>query len=208
MSAVRLKICGLTREADVDAAVAAGADAIGFVLWPDSPRAVSPERAAALGRRLPPWTARVGVMVAPTPADAAVAVAAARLTVLQLHAVGDLTPYLTLGVPLVLVRRLEAAEAGVTPAGATLMLDAHDPVRHGGTGRRIDWDRAAAIAAREPIVLAGGLTADNVADAIARVRPYGIDVSSGVEDAPGVKSSPRIAAFAEALRRAAAGIPV
>jgi phosphoribosylanthranilate isomerase len=207
MNGVRLKICGLTREADVGAAVAAGADAIGFVLWPDSPRAVSAARAAALGRLLPPWTARVGVMVAPSPDDAAAAVRDARLTALQLHGVLDVAPYADLGVPLVLVRALDVAEAEPTPPGATLMLDAHDPVRHGGTGRTIDWSRAAAIAAREPIVLAGGLTADNVAEAVTRVRPYGVDVSSGVEDTPGLKSSSRIAAFADALRRASAGIP-
>lgn len=207
MTPVRLKICGLTRESDVDAAVAAGADAIGFVLWPGSPRAVSPARAATLGRRLPPWTARVGVMVAPSRADAADAIVTARLTALQVHAVEDLAWLEDLSVPVVAVRSLDAAEAAATPAGVTLMLDAHDPVRHGGTGRPIDWTRAAAIAAREPIVLAGGLTPDNVADAIARVRPYGIDVSSGVEDAPGLKSPSRIAAFAEALRRASAGIP-
>lgn len=208
MSPVRLKICGLTREGDVDAAIAAGADAIGFVLWPDSPRAVTPGRAAALGRRLPPWTARVGVMVAPSPDDAAAAVAAARLTALQLHAVLDVAPYAGLGVPMVIVRDLDQAEATATPPGTTLMLDAHDPVRHGGTGRAIDWVRASAIAAREPLVLAGGLTADNVADAVTRVRPYGIDVSSGVEDAPGLKSATRIAAFADALRRASAAISV
>lgn len=206
MTGVRLKICGLTREADVDAAVAAGADAVGFVLWPDSPRAVSTERAAVLGRRLPPWTARVGVMVAPSPGDARTAIAAAAVTVLQVHGVTDPAPFMALGVPLVVVRDLEGAETVATPHGATLMIDAHDPVRHGGTGRTIDWTRAAAIAAREPIVLAGGLTADNLADAVARVRPYGIDVSSGVEDAPGLKSPSHIAAFAEALRRATAGL--
>ncbi len=89
------------------------------------------------------------------------------------------------------------------PAGTTLMLDAYDPRRHGGTGRPVDWGRAAAIARRERLVLAGGLTADNVAEAIAVVRPYGVDVSSGVEETPGIKSASRLLAFVEVARRSA-----
>lgn len=202
MTAARIKICGLTREADVDAVAAAGVDAVGFVLWPGSPRAVSPGRAARLGRRLPPWTARVGVMVGPTADEAAAAVREGGLTALQLHGVEDPAPFAGLPVPLVVVRTLDLAERGPTPAGAMLMLDAHDPARHGGTGQPIDWDRAARLAAREPLILAGGLTAGNVAEAIRLVRPWGLDVSSGVEEAPGAKSSERIAQFVAAARRA------
>jgi phosphoribosylanthranilate isomerase len=89
----------------------------------------------------------------------------------------------------------------VAPGGTTLLLDAHDPVRHGGTGRTIDWSRARAIAARERLVLAGGLTAENVGRAIADVCPYGVDVSSGVEATPGIKSAERMRAFVEAVRQ-------
>lgn len=200
MSRVRLKICGLTREADVDAVAALDVDAVGFVLWPGSPRALTPRRAAVLGRRLPPWTARVGVMVGPSATEAAEAVRVANLQVLQLHGVDEPSPYLALGVPVVWVTSLDGAEATPTPDGTTLMLDASDPVRHGGTGTTIDWSRAASLARRERLVLAGGLSVTNVAEAIARVQPYGIDVSSGVESAPGHKSLERLQAFVAAVR--------
>ncbi len=200
MNRVRLKICGLTREADIDAVAALDVDAAGFVLWPASPRAVVPAVAAALGRRLPPWMSRVGVMVRPTPAEATAAVREGGINVLQVHGVDDVTPLLALEVPVVWVTALDRAEAAPTPPGTTLMLDAVDPVRQGGTGRTIDWSRAASLARRERLILAGGLTADNVATAIAAVRPYGIDVSSGVESAPGLKSLDRLRQFVAAVR--------
>lgn len=206
MSRARLKICGLTREADVDAVAALGVDAVGFVLWQGSPRAITPRRAAVLGRRLPPWTVRVGVMVGPSAAEAAEAVRVANLQVLQLHGIDEPSPYLALGVPVVWVASLDGAEATPTPDGTTLMLDASDPVRHGGTGVTIDWSRAAALARRERLVLAGGLTAANVAEAIARVQPYGVDVSSGVESAPGHKSLERLQDFVAAVRSSSAEI--
>lgn len=206
MSRVRLKICGLTREADVDAVAALDVDAVGFVLWPGSPRAVTPRRAAVLGRRLPPWTPRVGVMVGPSATEAAEAVRVANLQVLQLHGVDEPSPYLALGVPVVWVTSIAGAEATPTPEATTLMLDASDPVRHGGTGQTIDWSRAATLARRERLVLAGGLTAGNVAEAIARVQPYGLDVSSGVESAPGHKSLERLQAFVAAVRSSSAEI--
>ncbi|MBP7776913.1 MAG: phosphoribosylanthranilate isomerase [Acidobacteria bacterium] len=207
MSSVRLKICGLTRETDVDAVAALDVDAVGFVLWPGSPRAVTPAAAAVLGRRLPPWMARVGVMVGPTPAEASVAVRQGGLSVLQVHEVDDVTPLVALGVPIVWVTSLDRAAETPTPAGATLMVDAVDPVRHGGTGRPIDWARAADLARRERLVLAGGLTAENVARAIAMVRPYGVDVSSGVESAPGLKSPERLRQFVAAVRQPSVELP-
>jgi phosphoribosylanthranilate isomerase len=202
MTRLRLKICGLTREADVDAVAALDIDAVGFVLWPGSPRAVTPAAAAALGRRLPPWTARVGVMVGPSVAEAAQAVREGGLSALQLHGVDDVAPFLALNIPLAWVASLDHAEAATMPAGATMMVDAVDPARHGGTGRTIDWTRAAALAGRERLILAGGLTAANVAEAIGRVRPYGLDVSSGVESAPGLKSPERLRQFVTAVRHA------
>lgn len=201
MTRLRIKICGLTREADVEAVAALDIDAVGFVLWPGSPRAVTPATAAALGRILPPWTARVGVMVTPSVVEAALAVREGGLSALQLHGVDDVAPFLALHVPLAWVASLDRAEAATTPAGATLMVDAVDPARHGGTGRVIDWTRAAALAGRERLILAGGLTAANVAEAIGRVRPYGVDVSSGVETAPGLKSSERLRQFVSAVRQ-------
>jgi phosphoribosylanthranilate isomerase len=201
MNRVRLKICGLTREVDVDAVAALDVDAVGFVLWAGSPRAVPVARAASLSRRLPPWTARVGVLVRPSRDEAAAALQDGGLQVLQLHDVTDPTPFLALGAPVVLVTSLDRAEIAPTPAGTTLMVDAHDPVRHGGTGRTIDWTRAAVLATRERLVLAGGLTSDNVGEALRLVRPYGVDVSSGVEEAPGHKSAVRLQQFVAAVRR-------
>jgi phosphoribosylanthranilate isomerase len=199
---VRIKVCGLTREEDIDAAVAADVDAVGFVLWAGSPRAVTAARARELARRLPPWVTRVGVMVNPAPDDAAAAVATAGLGALQLHAVGDPAPFLSQGVPLVWVAALDpSAPSPVAPEGTTLMIDAHDPDRHGGTGRMVDWGRAADLARTHRLVLAGGLTPDNVAAAVARVRPYGVDVSSGVEIAPGIKCADRLRRFVLAVRQ-------
>jgi phosphoribosylanthranilate isomerase len=199
---VRVKICGITRPDDAAAAAQAGADAIGFVLWPGSPRVVTVEQAASLGRLLPPWTARVGVFVSVSVDAARAAVQAAGLSAVQLHGIADPAPYLALAVPVVWAMPLrDGAADPVAPAGTTLMLDADDPRRHGGTGQAIDWRRAAAVAAKAPTILAGGLTADNVAEAIAAVHPYAVDVSSGVEDAPGVKSAARMTAFVAAVRR-------
>jgi phosphoribosylanthranilate isomerase len=129
----------------------------------------------------------------------------AQLGAVQLHG-GESADYVaTMSRPVVKAvalrdgLELDAARIDVWPSRVVVLLDAHDPVRKGGTGRTVDWSVAAAIARRRPIVLAGGLTADNVADAIARVRPFGIDVSSGVEAAPGVKDHGRIKALFEAV---------
>lgn len=207
MTRVRIKVCGLTREEDIDAATAADVDAVGFVLWARSPRAVTAARARALARRLPPWVTRVGVMVDPPVGDAAAAIAEIGLGAVQLHGVADPTPFLAHGVPVLWVRSLEAAAPPlVVPQGATLMLDAHDPDRHGGTGRTIDWTRAADIARTARLVLAGGLTPENVAHAVAQVWPYGVDVSSGIELSPGIKSPDRLQRFVDAARRPSAEI--
>jgi len=201
MTGVRVKICGFTRADDVAAAARAGADAVGFVLWPGSPRAVDVAAAAALGRHALPWTIRVGVFVAASVDAVAAAVRDAGLGAVQLHGVADPAPYRALPVPVIWALPLkdDGAEPSAPP-GTTLMVDAYDPRRHGGTGRTVDWTRAAAIAGREPLILAGGLTPATVADAVRRVRPYGVDVSSGVEEAPGLKSAARMAAFVAAVR--------
>ncbi|MEZ5418729.1 MAG: phosphoribosylanthranilate isomerase [Vicinamibacterales bacterium] len=205
MTPVRIKICGLTRLEDARLAGQLEVDAVGVVLWPGSPRAVRVEDAAALCAVLPPWTMRVGVFVAPSVDDAATAVRAAGLGAIQLHGVTDVTPYLALRVPVIWAASLQpGAPDPVAPPGTTLLLDAHDPVHHGGTGRTIDWTRARDVGARHGrLILAGGLTAGNVGRAIADVRPYGVDISSGVETAPGVKSAERMIAFVQAVRQAA-----
>lgn len=207
---VRIKICGVTRLEDARLAGHLDVDAVGVVLWPGSPRAVGIPEAAALCQALPAWTVRVGVFVAPSVEDVRAAIGGAGLGAIQLHGVDDPTPYRALQVPVLWAASLrDGMPDPVTPPGTTLLLDAHDPVRHGGTGRTIDWSRAQRIAARERrLVLAGGLTAENVARAIAEVRPYGVDVSSGVEATPGIKSAVRMQAFVEAVRQTLPTSPV
>lgn len=201
MSTVRIKVCGLTREEDVALAAAVDIDAVGFVLWPGSPRAISASRAGVLGRGLPPWTTRIGVFVCPSVQEVVQAVRTAGLGAVQLHAVADPAPFVAEGLTVLWATSFDGSQPGPTaPPGTTLMLDAYDPDRHGGTGRVIDWDRAGRIARAERTVLAGGLTVANVAEALARVRPYGIDVSSGVESAPGIKSSDLLRRFVETAR--------
>lgn len=198
----RIKICGLTRADDVALAGTLDVDAVGFVLWGGSPRAVTAEDAGRLAHALPPWVARVGVFVAPSPAEVREAVRVAGLSAVQLYGVPDAAAFVALGIPVLWATSLdEAGSMPVAPAGTTLLLDAHDPMRHGGTGRSIDWARAAVVASTTRLVLAGGLTPDNVRAAIAHVRPYGVDVSSGVEEAPGVKSPERLRRFVAAVRQ-------
>jgi len=197
-----VKICGITRADDAAAAVAAGAAAVGFVFWPGSPRFIDPFRARKIGAGLPPFVTTVGVFVN-QPLEYVNSVAKlVRLGAVQLH--GDETPEYAAAIvaPIIKAISLDAGGEGrvaVWAAGTVLLLDVHDPVRHGGTGRTIDWSAAAGVAARRRVLLAGGLTPDNVADAVGRVRPFGIDVSSGVERAPGIKDHQRLRALFEAL---------
>jgi len=192
-----VKICGITRLDDAEAAVEAGASAIGFVFWPTSPRFVDPYRARAIAARLLPFVTPVGLFVN-QPCEHVNAVASlVRLGAVQLH--GDETPEFAASIAAPVIRALSIEKADAWPEGTTLLLDAHDPVQRGGTGRTIDWTAAAAIASRRRVLLAGGLTPENVAEAIARVRPFGIDVSSGVERAPGIKDHQRLRALFEAV---------
>jgi len=192
-----VKICGITRLEDALGAADAGAGAIGFVFWPNSPRFIDPYRARAIVRRLPPFVTPVGLFVDQPPEFIAGVSSLVRLGAVQLH--GDETPAFASAIGLPVIKALPVEGARDWPVGATLLLDAHDPARRGGTGRTIDWHAAAAVAAERRVLLAGGLTPENVADAIARVRPFGIDVSSGVERAPGVKDRHRITALFEAV---------
>lgn len=199
----RVKLCGLTRPEDVDAAVAAGADALGFVLWPGSKRAIDEARLAALAARVPAFVTRVGLFVDQEPE--LIRRCAEHLDLLQLH--GDESPDFcaVLGRPWIKALRMRDgldlhALAGAHDGARALLLDAYRPGVPGGTGETFDWSRIPANLAK-PVILAGGLTADNVAEAIARVRPFAVDVSGGVEASPGVKDAGRIAAFIEAVRR-------
>jgi phosphoribosylanthranilate isomerase len=199
---VFVKICGVTRLEDARAAIDAGAQAIGFVFWPGSPRFIDPFRARGIAAALPAFVPRVGVFV-DQPIEYVSGVAAlVRLSAIQLH--GSETPAYAADVGRPIVKAVTAAngDAFATdgwPSNVTLLLDAHDPVKRGGTGQTIDWTAAAHIAARRPILLAGGIAPENVTEAVTRVRPFGIDVSSGVEDAPGIKNHERLAALFKAI---------
>ena len=192
-----LKICGITRLVDAKVAIDAGATALGFVLWPHSPRFVSNRKVAEIVAALPPSVTTVGVFVN-EPVDAiALTMERTGLTAVQLHGDESAAHAEKLHWPIFRSVTLETADviAAEWPAGVTLLLDAVDPDRRGGTGESVDWSRASALARRRPTVLAGGLTPDNVREAILTVHPHGVDVSSGVEDVPGIKNAKRVASF-------------
>lgn len=208
---IRVKICGMTRLEDAELAIDLGADAIGFIFWPKSPRAISADRVASISRRLPPFVTRVGVFVNAAPAEVRAIVTTAGLDAVQLH--GDEAVEDFAGVDARILRGMsveddDALDLAVRlPAHVMPLVDAADRSRRGGTGQLADWDRAYALAGQRPIILAGGLTAENVSDAVRRVRPWGIDVSSGVEDAPGIKNADRLRAlFDEVARLRAEGL--
>ncbi|MDR5891965.1 phosphoribosylanthranilate isomerase [Halomonas mongoliensis] len=197
MQRTRVKLCGLTRPEDVDAAVAAGADALGFVLWPGSKRAVDEALLAELAERVPAFVTRVGLFVDQDPA--LIERCATHLDLLQFH--GEEPPALcdSFRRPWIKALRMRddldlhgAAEA--YRGARALLLDAYRPGVPGGTGETFDWSRIPAGLAK-PVILAGGLNADNVAEAIATVAPFAVDVSGGVEAAPGIKDAERMAAF-------------
>ena len=199
-----LKVCGITRLTDALHAVNHGATALGFVFWPRSPRFVTPQAAAEIVGELPSTVMAVGVFVN-EPVDAISAVAGqVRLSAVQLH--GDEPPAYAAALAWPVLRSVtvdsaRAASEAWTPE-TTLLVDAADPERRGGTGVTVDWIEAAALARQRRIVLAGGLTPANVANAIETVHPYGVDVSSGVEEAPGVKDLDKVARFLEQAREA------
>ena len=203
MTPVRVKVCGITRIEDAALAVRLGADAIGFVLWDRSPRFVDPAAASAIASQLPPFITRVGVVVNQSVERVADFVAQAGLDVVQLHGDESLAPYRAASRRLVRAMAIESADDVVaaleTPSDVTILADAADKTRRGGTGLRANWQLAAEVARRRPLILAGGLTAENVGEAIACVRPWAVDVSSGVEASPGVKSAERMEAFFAAV---------
>jgi phosphoribosylanthranilate isomerase len=212
----RIKICGLTRPEDVRSAVDAGADALGFVFYADSPRYVSPATAAQLIGTVPPFIMTVGLFVNATPEQVAEVVAAAPVAALQFH--GDETPQECAAAaaranrPFMRALRVqpamraddlleyEAAYRAASRLFSGLLLDAFVD-GYGGGGKVFDWSLIPKDLAPR-VVLSGGLNAQNAADAITRVRPYAVDVSSGVEHAKGIKDAAKIRAFIEAVRAA------
>ncbi len=195
-----VKICGITRADDAVLAVESGAAAVGFIFWPGSPRVVSASAAATVVKTLPSAVMKVGVFVNQTRAEIEAIVHEAGLTAVQLH--GDETPEFAAALQLPVIKAVSQVTPDLDrwPAHVTLLVDAYDPIRRGGTGATADWRQAAALAHHRRVMLAGGLNAGNVASAIATVQPFGIDVSSGVESSPGIKDPQKIRALFQALQ--------
>lgn len=196
---VIVKVCGITNEGDAQAAVAAGADVLGFVFYPQSPRAVTIPEAAKIAAGLPRAVVRAGVFVDALPDQVMEAVRECGLTLLQFH--GSEPPdycrqFGTMCMKAFRVRGPEVLEQ-MRPYGTeAILLDAWSPGQLGGTGERFNWDLAIeAKALGKPLFLAGGLTPENVRAAVEKVRPFAVDVSSGVEATPGRKDHSRVAAF-------------
>ncbi len=199
-----VKVCGVTRLTDALHAVQQGATALGFVFWPHSPRFVTPERAREIIAELPSSIVTVGVFVNESVDGISDVAARTGITTVQLH--GDEPPVYADALQWPVLRSVTVEEVDdaceAWPPETMFLVDAADPVRRGGTGARVDWGRAATVARDCRVVLAGGLTPENVADAIATVRPYGVDVSSGVEQSPGVKDFNKVARFVANARSA------
>lgn len=206
MSNVRSKICGITRIEDALAAAEAGADAIGLVFYAKSPRAVDVRQARAIIAELPPFVTTVGLFVNASRCELNEILEVVPLDLLQFH--GDETPqdcegYQRPWIKALRVRPGDDLEAACQLyAGARgILLDTYVPGVPGGTGEAFDWSLVPARLSK-PIILAGGLSADNVGQAIAQVRPYAVDVSGGVEQAKGIKDAAKIEAFMRAVKQA------
>jgi phosphoribosylanthranilate isomerase len=206
MTRPAVKFCGMCRREDAWMAADLGAAAIGFVFWAESPRLIRPDAARAIARTLPALVTTVGVFVNAPLDEVRETAAHVGLNLVQLH--GEEGPEYASQ----LSGRVLKAVAGSTddllraaapwPPEVTLLVDAIDAARRGGTGRVADWSAAAVLARQRAIVLAGGLTPDNVAKAVHEVQPYAVDVASGVEREPGVKDRARMRAFMDAVTRA------
>lgn len=216
MNGTRVKICGITRLQDLQAAVEAGADALGFVFTPRSRRLLEPAVAAKLVAEVPAFVSRVGLFMDQGCEEVARVLERVPLSLLQFHGREDAAFCRQFGLPYMkafgmasagapdhelafeFAEELTRAERDYADAAA-LLLDSHGAGEPGGTGRPFDW--AAVPRLSRPLVLAGGLTADNVREAVRAVRPWAVDVSSGVEDAPGVKCAQKIQAFIREAKR-------
>jgi phosphoribosylanthranilate isomerase len=211
MKRTRVKICGITREEDLAAAVAAGADALGFVFYAPSPRCVSPQRAAQLVAQVPPFVSKVGLFVNASEETVRSVMAEVALDLLQFHGDEDAAFCSRFGRPWIKAARVKpgldlleyaAAFAGF-PGVSGLLLDA-DVEGYGGGGKTFDWT----LIPRNlplPVILSGGLHPGNVAEAVRTVRPWAVDVSSGVEAARGIKDAQKIIEFMAGVRDADAG---
>ena len=206
---IRVKICGITSREDAWAAVEAGADAVGFIFVEGTPRWIEPEAAAAIAAEIGPFVVTVGVFINRTIEEIEGIVARCSLSLAQLHGSQSPEECGRLRSPFIKAIRVQreddlAALSRYTQARAFL-LDTYDAVRPGGTGKTFPWEIAAKAARKTRIVLSGGLTPVNVAQAIAQVRPYAVDVSSGVEASPGRKDHQKVREFIDQAKKAGAG---
>ena len=199
----KVKICGITNTRDASAAVAFGADALGFVFFKGSPRYVTPGHAAEIISGLPPFIATVGVFVNEEPVEVERVVREAGLSVVQFH--GEEPPEKCAtsarAVKAIRVRDLHDLDSLKDYIVSAYLLDSFSPNARGGTGRVFDWDVAKEARQFGRIILAGGLTSENVAMAISKVRPYAVDVSSGVELEKGIKDHEKLRAFILSAKR-------
>jgi phosphoribosylanthranilate isomerase len=204
---VKVKVCGITNAEDASAAVEAGADALGFIFYEQSPRYVVPAVASRIIAELPPLVLPVGVFVNEGLATVRSIMDTCGLAMAQLHGDESASYCRELSRPVMKALRLKdrgslLALAEYQGRGGVrgFVLDSFSEIAYGGTGQVTDWTLAAEVAKSTPILLAGGLTPENVAQAVRTVRPYGVDVSSGVESAPGKKEHAKLRAFVEAVR--------
>ncbi len=203
MQRTRIKICGITRAIDLDSALEAGVDAVGFVFYPPSPRALSPDHAASLARRVSPFVTRVGLFVNAEPSVVVSTLKAVPIDLLQFHGDEDAAYCEQFGLPYLKAARvrpeLDLLEfAAAYPSAQGLLLDAWVEA-YGGVGQAFDWS----LIPRDlplPVVLSGGLHVGNIVEAVTKIHPWAVDVSSGVEAAKGIKDADKIAAFVAAVR--------
>lgn len=205
MQRTRVKICGITRPEDAWAAVTAGADALGFVFYPASPRAVQPMQVRAIVNQLPPFVSRVGLFVNAEVGMVKEAIATAGLDCLQFHGEESADYCAQFNLPYYKAIRVKPeanliqCEIEFTSANA-LLLDTWSEQAVGGTGQTFDWSLIP-VGLQKPVILAGGLDSSNVAQAMTQVHPYAVDVSGGVEAEKGIKSPQKIAAFMQQVMR-------
>jgi phosphoribosylanthranilate isomerase len=206
-SLIKIKICGITSMEDAEVAVSAGADALGFVLYKNSPRLVDPAVVRRIVAGLPPFVLPIGVFVNEEADTVRALMDECGLALAQLHGDEPASYCQNLGRPALKALRLKdrgtflaLAEFQGRANVRGFVIDTFSDQAYGGTGQTVDWALAAEAARSASILLAGGLTPTNVADAIRQVRPYGVDVSSGVEERPGKKDPAKVKAFIDAAR--------